>query len=71
MWYLHIPVNYPDLINCFGFRGKAAVNTKNCFIDESRYCEKIEDLTAIFPGSSVTIFGNALIVESINLFKGD
>jgi len=63
---LHSSIYQSDLINSLDIWGKASMDTENFTFDDSSNTEVIKDLSAVFPGISISVLSDGFVIESIN-----
>lgn len=63
---LNATVDRTDLVQSFYFRAQAAMHRQDGLVDDRGDGEQIEDAAAVLPGVDVSIFRQALVVESVH-----
>jgi len=62
---LHASINEIDLIKCFDFWRKSAMNAKDLAFDEGCNAEIVEHFAAILPRVDVAVFAHSFFVETV------
>ena len=62
----HSSIDESDLVNSFDLWGESTVDAENLSLNHGTNTEVVEDLRAVFPRISISIFSNGLIIEAVD-----
>lgn len=66
MWDFHSSVNQSHLIDGLDLWGQASMDAEDLAFNNGADTEVIEDLGTIFPGVSITVLANGLVVKAVD-----